>query len=194
MKIRQGFATNPRHEEMETCSTKSSKEETTLGAKYLSTWWRTVIKWAWKFSFLNLRSKKIQQHSKSSLDRTQKELRIPLKSSFINLLSAACSQFDLFSHYKEASWTRLKQLRFLIFNLIQNLKLSGECRSALPVCSQFEENSASGWCLGRWEVTNSFWRRCYNWKDEFWNYLSQVCLSTGGREAKSSSGAGRGEK
>ena len=84
--------------------------------------------------------------------------------------------------------------RILIFNLIQNLKISGECRSSFPVCSQFEKDSASRWCLGRWEVTNSFWRRCHNWKDEFWNYLSQVCLSTGGREAKSSSGAGRGEK
>ena len=48
--------------------------------------------------------------------------------------------------------------RILIFNLIQNLKISGECRSSFPVCSQFEKDSASRWCLGRWEVTNSFWR------------------------------------
>ena len=37
IKICQGFATNPRHQEMETCpAAKSSKEETTLGAKYLT--------------------------------------------------------------------------------------------------------------------------------------------------------------
>ena len=38
MKICQGFATNPRHQEMETCpAAKSSKEEMSLGAKYLTT-------------------------------------------------------------------------------------------------------------------------------------------------------------